>query len=61
MQIVGSPLCIMAEMWYCEQVWLQTVVPTVGLLLYQYALLCLIWSRVKNTVRSYNINPRQET
>ncbi len=44
-----SPLCIMAETWYWEQVWLQTVVPTVALLLCQYPLRCLIWeSRVKN-------------
>lgn len=42
-------LCIMAETWYWEQVWLQTVVSTFGLLLYRYAFFCrLIRSRVKN-------------
>ena len=45
-----SPLCIMAEIWNWEQVWLQTVVPTVCMRLYQYSLYISNWSRVKNTV-----------
>lgn len=45
----------MAEIWHWEQVWLQTVVPTVGLLLYQYALRRIIWSRVKITQCGHTI------
>ena len=51
----GLTLCVMAETWHWKQVWLETVVPTVGFAVSIRLWVVLIWSGVKNTLCSHAI------